>query len=214
MSYAIVRNEKLTRAEVNGKCTHNDRKAKCHTNKDIDPTRTHLNYYIKKNNSSASFIFNYAAGCIKNNEYNLSNIYKTTSFKVSDKGILKESEYDFPLLCIEDEKDVIFKGNFGSIAKKTVNKRLYIYNTVPFLDVKTIRELYKISGCHIYTPENLVIYGDERFIAVLADENEYNDFIHLKKARKWKNVLNGETGQGEKIKITLKPFECGVFIFE
>lgn len=50
MSYAIVRNEKLTRAEVNGKCTHNDRKAKCHTNKDIDPTRTHLNYYIKKNN--------------------------------------------------------------------------------------------------------------------------------------------------------------------
>ena len=49
MSYAIVRNEKLTRAEVNWKGTHNDRKAKNHTNKDIDPTRTHLNYYIKKN---------------------------------------------------------------------------------------------------------------------------------------------------------------------
>ena len=50
MSYAIVRNEKLTRAEVNGKCTHNDRKAKNHKNEDIDSTRTHLNYYIKKNN--------------------------------------------------------------------------------------------------------------------------------------------------------------------
>lgn len=50
MSYAIVRNEKLTRAEVNGKGTHNDRKSKNHTNKDIDLTRTHLNYYIKKNN--------------------------------------------------------------------------------------------------------------------------------------------------------------------
>lgn len=49
MSYAIVRNEKLTRADVNGKGTHNDRKAKSHTNKDIDPTKTHLNYYIKKN---------------------------------------------------------------------------------------------------------------------------------------------------------------------
>lgn len=49
MSYAIVRNEKLTRAEINGKSTHNDRKAKNHSNKDIDPTRTHLNYYIKKN---------------------------------------------------------------------------------------------------------------------------------------------------------------------
>ncbi len=52
MSYAIVRNEKLTRAEINGKGTHNDRKAKNHTNKDIDPTRTHLNYYIKKNELS------------------------------------------------------------------------------------------------------------------------------------------------------------------
>lgn len=50
MSYAIVRNEKLTRAEVNGKGTHNDRKVKNHSNKDIDPARTHLNYYIKKNN--------------------------------------------------------------------------------------------------------------------------------------------------------------------
>ena len=49
MSYAIIRNEKLTRAEINGKGTHNDRKAKNHTNKDIDPTKTHLNYYIKKN---------------------------------------------------------------------------------------------------------------------------------------------------------------------
>ena len=34
MSYAIVRNEKLTRAEINGKGTHNDRKAKNHSNKD------------------------------------------------------------------------------------------------------------------------------------------------------------------------------------
>ena len=52
MSYAIVRNEKLTRAEANGKATHNDRKAKNHKNKDIDPTRTHLNYYLKKNTES------------------------------------------------------------------------------------------------------------------------------------------------------------------
>ena len=49
MSYAIVRNEKLTRAKVNGKGTHNDRKAKNHTNKDIDTTKTHLNYCIKEN---------------------------------------------------------------------------------------------------------------------------------------------------------------------
>ncbi len=36
MSYAIARNEKLTRAEAQGRCVHNDRRAKKHTNKDID----------------------------------------------------------------------------------------------------------------------------------------------------------------------------------
>ena len=49
MSYAIVRNEKLTRAKAQGICVHNDRRARNHTNKDIDPEKTHLNYYLKKN---------------------------------------------------------------------------------------------------------------------------------------------------------------------
>ena len=49
MSYAIVRNEKLTRSQAQGICVHNDRKAKNHSNKEIDIERTHLNYYLKKN---------------------------------------------------------------------------------------------------------------------------------------------------------------------
>lgn len=35
MSSVIVRNEKLTRVEINGKGTHNDRKAKNHTTKNM-----------------------------------------------------------------------------------------------------------------------------------------------------------------------------------
>ena len=50
----IVRNEKLTRAKAQGICVHNDRKAKNHTNKDIDSERTRLNYYFKKNNSKTN----------------------------------------------------------------------------------------------------------------------------------------------------------------
>ena len=49
MSYAIVRNEKLTRSQAQGICVHNDRKAKNHSNKEIDIERTPLNYYLKKN---------------------------------------------------------------------------------------------------------------------------------------------------------------------
>ena len=32
-----------------GVCIHNDRRSKKHSNKEIDITKTHLNYYIKKN---------------------------------------------------------------------------------------------------------------------------------------------------------------------
>ena len=52
MSYAIIRNEKLTRAESYGAYVHNDRKAKNHSNKDIDPTRTYLNFYCKENETN------------------------------------------------------------------------------------------------------------------------------------------------------------------
>ena len=52
MSYAIIRNEKLTRAESYGAYVHNDRKAKNHSNKDIDPTRTYLNFYCKENETT------------------------------------------------------------------------------------------------------------------------------------------------------------------
>ena len=49
MSYAIVRNEKLTRSQAQKSAVHNDRKAKNHSNKEIDISKTHLNYYLKKN---------------------------------------------------------------------------------------------------------------------------------------------------------------------
>lgn len=52
MSYAIVRNEKLTRDKAKGICIHNDRRSKNHSNKEIDIEKTHLNYYIKKNQLS------------------------------------------------------------------------------------------------------------------------------------------------------------------
>lgn len=49
MSYAIIRNDKLTRVDAQGLYIHNDRRSKGHSNKDIDPTRTHLNFWCKKN---------------------------------------------------------------------------------------------------------------------------------------------------------------------
>lgn len=52
MSYAIIRNEKLTRAQAMGAYKHNERKTKNHSNKNIDSSKTELNYYLKKNELS------------------------------------------------------------------------------------------------------------------------------------------------------------------
>ena len=52
MSYAIARNEKLTRDNAKGSYVHNERRTKGHKNKDIDSERTYLNYYLKKNGLS------------------------------------------------------------------------------------------------------------------------------------------------------------------
>lgn len=52
MSYAIIRNQKLTRAKAIGAYKHNERRTKNHSNKNIDKSKTHLNYYLKKNELS------------------------------------------------------------------------------------------------------------------------------------------------------------------
>ena len=52
MSYAIIRNEKLTRAQAMGAYKHNERTTKNHSNKNIDSSKTELNYYLKKNELS------------------------------------------------------------------------------------------------------------------------------------------------------------------
>ena len=52
MSYAIIRNEKLTKTEAKGSYVRNERRTRGHTNKDIDSEKTHLNYYLKKNELS------------------------------------------------------------------------------------------------------------------------------------------------------------------
>lgn len=101
MSYAIVRNEKLTRAEVNGKGTHNDRKAKNHTNKDINPTKTHLNYYIKKNELTYTQEFdkylkeNNLKGHLRNNSIIMCQMIFTSDQVFFDKIGEKETKRYF-----------------------------------------------------------------------------------------------------------------------
>lgn len=47
MSYAIIRNEKYKRENLKRIYKHNERKNKNYSNKNIDKTKSHLNYSLK-----------------------------------------------------------------------------------------------------------------------------------------------------------------------
>lgn len=86
MSYAIVRNEKHTQGKTQRSDTHNERKSKNHSNKDIDPETTYLNFYFKKPKSTYVKEFqrikeeNNLKGQIKSNS-NITCEYMVTSDK-------------------------------------------------------------------------------------------------------------------------------------
>ena len=166
--------------------------------------------YIREN-SNAAFIFNYAAGCMKDGVFLLDNTQALTGFAVAEE---KKSDRDYPSIHIVNAPQYLLDDERGNAAAKTVEGRLQVLNTVPYLDVHTIRALYEMADCHIYSPENIVLYGDQRFITVLSDGNAYEDTVHLSKNAKWKNLLTGETGCGDQIKLTLDPYGAAIFLLE
>ena len=101
MSYAIVRNEKLTRVQAQGICVHNDRKSKNHSNKEIDAKRTHLNYYLKKNEQSYIKEFdrirkeNNLQGQIRSNSIIMCEMIFTSDKEFFDKIGIEETKRYF-----------------------------------------------------------------------------------------------------------------------
>ena len=100
MSYAIIRNEKLTRTEAKGSYVHNERR-RGHTNKDIDSEKTHLNYYLKKNELSYIKEFdrlkkeNHLQGHIRSNSIIMCEMLFTSDKEFFDKIGEKETKRYF-----------------------------------------------------------------------------------------------------------------------
>lgn len=110
MSYAIIRNQKLTRAKSIGAYSHNERKTKNHTNKNIDSTKTHLNYYLKKN--ELSYIKEFDR--IKE-KYDLKGQIKVTSNILCEMVFTSDQKY-FDEIGLEETKRY-FKESYEFICK-------------------------------------------------------------------------------------------------
>ena len=88
MSYAIIRNEKYKKDNLKGIYRHNERKNKNYSNKNIDITKSYLNYSIK----SPQYSYEKEFDIIKE-KYNLKGQIKTVSNIVCEYIITSDKEF-------------------------------------------------------------------------------------------------------------------------
>ena len=55
MSYMVARMQKMKAGNLGGAYKHNERVFETHSNKDIDPSRSHLNYELTDRDRSVSY---------------------------------------------------------------------------------------------------------------------------------------------------------------
>ena len=130
MSYAIIRNEKLTRVEAQRAYIHNARRSKGHTNKDIDNTRTHLNFYCKKNEQTYIKEFDR----IKK-EYDLKGHIRSNSIILCEMMITSDNEF-FDKIGLEETKRY-FKESYKFVCNYKNLGEKYIVSAVVHLDETT-----------------------------------------------------------------------------
>ena len=126
MSYAIIRNEKLTRVEAQGAYIHNARRSKGHTNKDIDNGRTHLNFYEQ------TYIKEFDR--IKK-EYDLKGHIRSNSIILCEMMITSDNEF-FDKIGLEETKRY-FKESYKFVCNYKNLGEKYIVSAVVHLDETT-----------------------------------------------------------------------------
>lgn len=130
MSYAIIRNDKLTRVDAQGSYIHNDRRSKCHSNKDIDPTRTHLNFWCKKNELTYIREFDKMK-----KEYDLKGTIRSNSNIMCEMMITSDNAF-FNKIGLEETKRY-FKESYKFVCNYKNLGEKYIVSAAVHLDETT-----------------------------------------------------------------------------
>ena len=130
MSYAIIRNDKLTRVDAQGSYIHNDRRSKGHSNKDIDPTRTHLNFWCKKNELTYIREFDKMK-----KEYDLKGAIRSNSNIMCEMMITSDNAF-FNKIGLEETKRY-FKESYKFVCNYKNLGEKYIVSAAVHLDETT-----------------------------------------------------------------------------
>ena len=133
MSFLIIRNSKLKMNQLSPDGRHNERLNKHYSNKDIDPSRTHLNYHLKEPTGSYDATF-YA---IREKEHLKGNLRLTgeKQSNVACEFVITSDDAFFDRLGQERTRK-FFEDAYQYACKK-VGGEQYIISAVVHLDEKT-----------------------------------------------------------------------------
>lgn len=169
-------------------------------------TKEEVDYVVS--HSKATVMFQYAAGCLAEG-YSLENTKNTTGFSLYE---LPDSPYDFP--CLKAEGTPLFESETGNMVTEEREGRRFVINTCLKLPIPVLNQLVKQSGCHIYCEEDYVLYGDDRFLCVTANDKFYEGEIDFGKERNWYCVNTKEKGIGKKAAVQAEPYDVLMFLFD
>lgn len=148
------------------------------------------NWLYKNIKEGAVLVFNYTFG-IKDEDFSLENVEKSTGFKLKKRP----EKSTVPYFEIEKNDNIKPIYSFFDVAEAEKNNLncsfrdipkvdsiavaeltrhdggVNIMATVPSLTSKFIRETAEHAGCRIYAPHDTVVYGDSRFLGIFAHGN-------------------------------------------
>ncbi|MBQ8907150.1 MAG: hypothetical protein IJY71_01000 [Clostridia bacterium] len=150
----------------------------------------------------ATVLFHYAAGIWTDGVYSLDNTERLTGFRLYEKG---SAEAGYPALGIE--------GYEGSLAEKTVNGRRHLIHVGGLMSQSELREIARGAGCHIYAEENLVLYGDNRFLFAMSKEGGACR-VSFPSDRRRSDYLDGTPQTGNEDTVPFTPCGYKVYLFD
>ena len=130
MSYAIIRNEKYKRENLKGIYRHNERKNHNYSNKNIDSTKTHLNYSLKDCTHTYEKEFDY----IKD-KYNLKGQIKNVS-NIACEYIITSDKSFFEAIG-EDKTKRYFETAYKFVCEYKQLTEKYILSAKVHMDEET-----------------------------------------------------------------------------
>ncbi len=139
-----------------------------------------------------TLMFFNTVGILQNGVPALANVEALTGFALAE-------DYDEELKCPVLK---ITEGNDPLLCRKTVDGRTRVMCTDPRLPRAALREIAREAGCHIYTDEDSILFGDESFLSVFA-KGETHTVLHLNGKKRCKDIRTGKVYEGKDIPLRL-----------